>query len=79
MESGLKAGYLEVVLVLVSQSRSEGQSTSLQRRVFRHLNRTGLDTNRLRSLVRKKVKRIIKAKKLSKPGYETGIIDRLNR
>ena len=72
-----------LLLTVVSKTKEEARLSSLSSPhlgVYRpRPNRTLINTNRLRSVVRKKVKRIIKAKKLLKTAQENGIIDRLNR
>ena len=77
---------LVFIIMLVGESSCEarlGTPSSPRRRVFynnsRLSNKTLASANRLRSLVRKKVKRIFKTKKLPKPSFGTEMIDKLNR
>ena len=77
---------LVFIIMLAGESSCEGRLGSLsshRRRVFynnsRLSNKTLASANRLRSLVRKKVKRIFKTKKLPKPSFGTEMIDKLNR
>ena len=69
---------LLLLTVLLSLTWAEARRGSLSS-VRRHRNSSLANTDRLRSLVRKKVKRIIKARKQLKPSYDNGMIDRLNR
>ena len=69
---------LLLLTVLLSHTWAEARRGSLSS-VRHHRNSSLANTDRLRSLVRKKVKRIIKARKQLKPSYDNGMIDRLNR
>ena len=72
------------IIMLAGDSSCEGRLgslTSARRRVYSRNSqpKTAASSNRLRALVRKKVKRIFKTKKLPKPSYGTEMIDKLNR
>ena len=74
---------LVFIIMLAGESSCEGRLGSLsspRRRVYyNYNNKTLTSSNRLRSLVRKKIKRIFKTKKLSKPSFGPEMIDKLNR
>ena len=77
---------LVFIIILAEESTCEGRlgSVSSPRRSFyrnnsQHNNKTLASSNRLRSMVRKKVKRIFKTKKLSKPRFGPEVIEKLNR
>ena len=75
---------LVFIIMLAEESSCEGRLGSLsspRRRVYynNNNNKTLTASNRLRSLVRKKIKRIFKTKKLSKPSLRPEMIDKLNR
>ena len=77
---------LVFIIMLAGESSCEGRLGSVsspRRRVYsnnsQHNNKTLASSNRLRSMVRKKVKRIFKTKKLSKPRFGTEMIEKLNR
>ena len=77
---------LVFIIMMAGESSCEGRLGSLSspvRRVYYNrnsqLNKTLASHNRLRALVRKKVKRIFKTKKLPKPSFGTEMIEKLNR
>ena len=79
---------LVFIIMLAGECCCEGRLGSLssrRRRVYRPSyssqlnNRTLASSNGLRPLVRKKVKRIFKAKTLPRPSFGTEMIDKLNR
>ena len=78
---------LVFIIMLAEESSCEGRLGSLSSPVRRVLykknsglnNQTLASQNRLRTLLRRKVKRIFKTKKLPKPSFGTEMIEKLNR
>ena len=78
---------LVFIIMLAGESSCEGRQGSLSspvRRVYYKRNsqlnnQTLASNNRLRALVRRKVKRIFKTKKLPKPSFGAEMIEKLNR